>query len=509
MSDNNQKTIARNTLLLYFRMFVTMVVSLFTSRVILDSLGASDYGIYNVVGGFVMMFGIVKVGLVSATNRFIAYDLGKGDIKELNKTFSSCVIIYLFLSLLAVFMAEIIGPWFINTKLNIPPERLYAAQWVFQISLITLVVGLISSPYNSLIIAHEKMKAFAYISIYEVIAKLVISYIIYIVPYDKLISYVILYCIIQCTIPLLYWIYCRLLFVEARVQWKIDKNRIKNIYSFTGWSMLGGLANMGITQGLNVIIGMFFSPVVNAARGIAVQVQSAITQFSSNFQLAVDPQIIKSYAKGDIDYMTSLIFSSSRYSYYLLYIITLPVMFETDMILNTWLVEVPEYTSIFFRLIIITTILDAVTNPAVKAIQATGKIKRYQLSVNTVLLTIVPVGYFCLLFGLPPYSVFIAQVIISILAFSIRFRMIKRLIKIPFSKFVHNCFIPIFKVTIASGIIPLLICVFFQDSFIRLLIVTIICFVTIGLSIYYLGLFKSERELITSRIAIIYNKIKQ
>ena len=509
MADNNQKTIAKNTILLYIRMFVTMVVSLFTSRVILDSLGASDYGIYNVVGGFVMMFSIVKAGLISATNRFVAYDLGKGDVKELNITFSSCVIIYVFLSLLAVVMAESVGPWFISSKLVIPVNRLYAAQWVFHISLLTLVVGLISSPYNSLIIAHEKMKVFAYISIYEVFAKLIISYMIYIVPFDKLICYVILYCVVQCTVPIIYWLYCKHAFEESRVRWKIEKDRIKSIYGFTGWSMLGGLANMGITQGLNVILGMFFSPVVNAARGVAVQVQSAITQFSSNFQLAVDPQIIKSYAKGDIGYMTNLVFSSSRYSYYLLYIITLPVILETNQILNIWLIEVPEYTSIFFRLIIVTTILDAVTNPAVKAIQATGKIKKYQLSVNTVLLTIVPLGYICLLFGLPPYSVFVVQVLISILAFSIRFRMIKTLLKIPFSDFLYNCLIPIFRVTIVSLSLPLFICILLQDSFIRLCFIVAISILTVGLSIYYFGLMDNEKEALVSRVTIFINKIKK
>ena len=273
--------------------------------------------------------------------------------------------------------------------------------------------------------------------------------------------------------------------------------------------MLGGLANMGITQGLNVILGMFFSPVVNAARGVAVQVQSAITQFSSNFQLAVDPQIIKSYAKGDIGYMTNLVFSSSRYSYYLLYIITLPVILETNQILNIWLIEVPEYTSIFFRLIIVTTILDAVTNPAVKAIQATGKIKKYQLSVNTVLLTIVPLGYICLLFGLPPYSVFVVQVLISILAFSIRFRMIKTLLKIPFSDFLYNCLIPIFRVTIVSLSLPLFICILLQDSFIRLCFIVAISILTVGLSIYFFGLMDNEKEALVSRVTIFINKIKK
>ena len=484
-------------------MFVTMMVSLYTSRVILDSLGASDYGIYNVVGGFVMMFSIVKAGLVSATNRFIAFDLGKGDILELNKTFSSCVIIYLLLSLLAVALAEAIGPWFINSKLNIPEDRMYAAQWVFQLSLVTLVVGLISSPYNSLIIAHERMKAFAYISIYEVVAKLIIAYVIYMVTFDKLICYVSLFCIVQCTVPLLYWLYCRRKFEESKLLRRIDIGKIKKIYGFTGWSMLGGLANMGLTQGLNVLLGMFFSPVVNAARGIAVQIQSAITQFSSNFQLAVDPQIIKSYARGDYKYMTQLVFSSSRFSFYLLYIITLPMVLETNQILQTWLINVPDYTPIFFRLIIITTILDAVTNPAVKAIQATGNIKTYQLAVNTTLITIVPISYICLMVGMPPYSVFIVQVIISIIAFSIRFYMIQGLLKIPFLSYLKYCLLPIVKVTVVSCITPLFVFCFFSPGYSRLLLVILSSLISVALSIFFIGLLDNEKEMIVNKLKII------
>ena len=296
MSNNsvNNKRIAKNTVLLYVRMLVTMIVGLFTSRIILDSLGVEDYGIYNVVGGFVVMFGIVRSGLVTATNRFLATDIGKEDKKSLNITFSTCVIIYVFLSIIVVFLAELFGVWFVNNKLNIPIERLDAAHWCFQLSLLSLVLTFLSFPYNSLIIAHEKMSVFAYITIWDVFAKLAIAYALYATSADRLIMYSTLMVIVSAISPLLYWLYCKKHYQESEVIWKPNFAKIKEIYSFTGWAMLGGMANMGYTQGVNILLGMFFLPAVNAARGIAVQVQGVINNFVVNFQIAIDPQITKS-----------------------------------------------------------------------------------------------------------------------------------------------------------------------------------------------------------------------
>lgn len=508
MVNNADKTkrIAKNTVLLYVQMFVTMAVSLYTSRVILDALGVVDFGIYNLVGGFVSMFGIVKAGLVSATQRFISFELGVGNYKELRRTFSTCVFIYLFLAVLATLLAETFGPWFIESKLRIPHNRVYAAYWVFHLSLISLVGNLLSYPYNALIIAHERMKAFAYVSVIESFLKLGISLLIYIAFFDKLIEYTLLLCLVQLLVPTFYFFYCKKNFKESKLLYKFDKAKLKEIYAFTGWSMFGGLANMSITQGLNFLLGMYFSPVVNAARGIAVQVQAAISQFASNFQLAIDPQIIKSYAAEEKLYLSKLIFASSRFSFFLLYIISLPIVLEADIILKLWLHEVPAYTTVFFRLVILVTIMDAVTNPAVKAIQATGKIKQYQLSVNTLIIATLPISYLALHFGFPPYSVFIVLVIMNFIAFMVRFYMIDKLVKIKVSDIFRRIISPIIKVVILSCALPIIVHVLLPDTILRLLLVLVLSTIIILLVSYAFGMDANEKSICKSRLKILKTK---
>lgn len=499
---SNNKRIAKNTILLYLRMLITMAVGLFTSRIVLDALGVVDYGIYNVVGGFVSMFAIVRSGLVSSTQRFLTYDLGSGDINKLNKTFSTITIIYIILCAIVFIFAEIVGIWFIEHKLVIPPERMYAARWVFQFSLITLIVTLLSSAYNSLIIAHERMKAFAYITIYEVIAKLVIAYILYITTVDKLIIYAFLLCLIQVTVPVLYLIYCNKYFrKEVNICWHLDLKQVGEIYSFAGWSMLGGIANIGYTQGLNMLLGMFFSPVVNAARGVAVQVQSLISQFIANFQMAVDPQIIKSYARQDYEYTSKLVSTSSRFSFFLLLIISLPVIIEADSLLTLWLVKVPENTSLFLRLIIITTMYEAISNPYGKAIHATGKIRKYQITCSGILLLIVPISYFVLKLGAPAYAVFIVHIILGLLA------MIKRIsiaennaLTKSKSSFFSSVAIPICKVTIMSIIFPLILHFSITNDLLRVVMVVLVSILNVSLCIFVWGITLEERNIVISRI---------
>lgn len=511
MSQNsaNNKRIAQNTILLYFRMIVTLIVGLFTSRVILDSLGVEDYGIYNLVGGFVSMFSVVRAGLVSSTQRFITYDLGSGNFENLKKTFSTVCVIYLCLCAIVLLFAELGGIWFLDSKLSIPSSRLTAAHWVFHLSLITLVVTLLSSPYNSLIIAHEKMKAFAYITIYEVVAKLIVAYLIYVAPFDKLITYAILLCFVQITVPILYWIYCKHNFKESTICFKFDWPKIKEIYAFAGWSMMGGLAFMGFTQGLNMLLGMFFTPVVNAARGIAVQVQGIILQFVSNFQTAIDPQIIKSYARGDRAYMNQLISTSSRFSFYLLYLLSLPIILEAEELLGWWLVEVPDYTAFFFRLIIITTMFDAISNPYGKAIQATGMIKNYQLVTSSILLLIVPVAYLVLRLGGDPYSVFVVHIVLGFIAMCSRIYMAQRIADIPVVHFVSGIIRPVIMVTALSFIIPLFAHILMPEGFIRFMVVSLLSVVCSILAIYNVGLRKEEIELVKCKISSVINNIRQ
>lgn len=504
-ADNNRR-IAVNTIMLYIRMFITLIVGLFTSRVILDNLGVEDYGIYNLVGGFVAMFNILRSGLVSATQRFITYDLGRGDITELNRTFSTCVLIYIVISFLVILIAESIGPWFIENKLVIPSERYIAALWTFQLSLVMLVFSLISFPYNSLIISHERMTAFAYISIYEVVAKLVLTYLLYISPYDKLIIYSILMCIVQITVPILYMVYCWKHFEESKVQWSVNWSKVKEIYSFTGWAMLGGFASVGLTQGVNVILGMFFSPVVNAARGIAVQVQGIVNSFVGNFQMAMDPQIVKSYARGDVDYMQKLVFSSSKFSFFLLFILSLPLMFVADKLLSLWLVKVPEDSALFLRLIMITTMYDAISNPFAKAIQATGHIRKYQIVFSTFLILVVPISYLVLKFGADAYIVFVVHIILGFIAMCSRIILALHAINIPLKSFLNNVICPILIVSVLSIAVSYTIWLFMPEGFMYVFIMIIITILIVMISIYFFGLGVLERSMIKDKIKKIIMK---
>lgn len=504
-SDNN-KRIAKNTIFLYFRMLFLLGVGLFTSRVVLSSLGAQDYGIYNVVGGFISMFTIFNAGLTSATQRFITFDLGKGNLKELRDTFSTCVIIYMMIGLVILVVAEVGGVWFLENKLTIPTDRLYAARWVFQLSLITLIIGLVSTPYNALIVSHERMGAFAWISIYEALAKLAVAYQIYVTSYDKLIVYAVMLCIVQLSVRIIYNVYCNRYFKESKVIFNFNWAKIKKIYSFTGWAMFGGLANIGFTQGLNVLLNMFFNPVVNAARGVAVQVQNIINGFVLNFQTALNPQIIKSYAKGDTSYMFKLIFASSKFSFLLLFVMSLPVMLEAETLLGLWLKEVPKYTPLFFRLIIITTMIDGISNPFMRAVDATGNIKKYQIIVGGILLMIVPASYVVLKLGGAPYSVFIVHICMSFLAFLMRLYLVRKLINYSIMMYWKNVLSRLIVVVIISVVFSLFVRAKMEPSLIRLVVVALISVSAVLLLSYNIALLPNERALLKNKFQSIIHK---
>ena len=345
----NNKRIAKNTLMLYIRMLFTMGVSLFTSRVILQTLGIEDYGIYSVVGGIITMFAFINGGMISATQRFLTFEIGKGNLLQLKKVFSTSLQIHTLIAFVIVLLGETVGLWFLYEKLVIPPDRLVAALWVYQCSIIVCVINIMSVPYNADIIAHEKMSAFAYISIIEVILKLAIVYMLYVTPWDKLITYSILLLIVQLIIRCIYARYCSNHFEESHYCHQVDKSLFKEMFAFAGWSFWGNLAGVLYTQGLNMMLNMFFGPIVNAARGIAVQVQAAVQQFIGNFQVALNPQITKNYATGELVQMHILMFRSARFSFFLLYLLTLPILLETNYILTLWLETVPADAVVFTR----------------------------------------------------------------------------------------------------------------------------------------------------------------
>lgn len=504
----NNKRIAKNTLLLYVRTLFIMLVTLYTSRVVLNTLGVSDYGIYNVVGGVVAMFGFINASMSSATQRYITFALGKGDIADLRKIFSTALQIHVLIAALIVVLGETVGLWFMYTQMQIPADRMNAAFWVLQCSIVSSVVMIISVPYNADIIAHERMSAFAYISIIEAVLRLAIVYLLLAFSYDKLILYAFLTLAVQLLIRFCYSSYCNKHFPESKYRHVWDKFLFKEMTGFAGWGMFSSLSGILSGQGLNMLLNVFFGPVVNAARAVAVQVQDAILQFIGNFQMAINPQITKTYANGEMEDMHKLMFRSARFTFYLLFVVSLPVLFETNFILTVWLKTVPENTVIFLRIMICVSLLYPLSNPLIIANQATGQVRNFQFVSGLILLFILPVSYICLSFGLPAYSVFVVHFIMEFTTLFYRLRLLRSSINIRFIDYFKNVFFRVVLVVAISIIIPIAIYNYMGNTIIRFFLICIICILSVGLSAYTVGLSHNERLFIKSKAIYIFNKIK-
>lgn len=499
-TSENNKRIAKNTLLLYMRTLFIMLVTLYTSRVVLNTLGVTDYGVYNVVGGVVAMFGFINGSMSSATQRYITFALGKGDMKRLQTVFSTSLQIHFLIAALIVVLGETVGLWFMYTQMQIPVDRMNAAFWVLQCSIVSTFVMIVSVPYNADIIAHEKMSAFAYISILEAVLKLAIVYALVISPFDKLVFYAILILAVQLLIRFCYNHYCNRHFEESKYRHTWDKSLFKEMTGFAGWSMFGNLASVLFGQGLNMLLNVFFGPVVNAARAVAVQVQSAIQQFVTNFQMALNPQITKTYAKGEIDDMHKLIFRSARFSFYLLFFLSLPVLFETNFILTAWLKTVPDNTVVFLRIMICTSLIYTLSNPLMVANQSTGKVRRYQAICGSILLMILPVSYACLKFGCPAYSVFIVHFAMESITQLVRMILLRPLIGIRIMDYIKNVYTRVAAVVVFSVIIPFIIYKDMDDTVLRFFTMCFVCGLSVGTMVYIIGLSKNERMFIKNRI---------
>ena len=495
MSDTsaNNKRIAKNTLMLYVRMLFTMAVSLFTSRVVLQTLGVEDYGIQNVVGGVITMFTFINGGMVSSTQRYLNFEIAKGNAERLRSVFNTALQIHALIALVIIILGETVGLWFLLEKLVIPEERMTAAMCVYQCSIVACVVNILSVPYNADIIAHEKMSAFAYISILDVTLKLVIVYLLVVSPIDTLIAYAILTLLVQLLIRYVYTRYCNKHFQESFVEWKLNNPLFKEMLSFAGWSFWGNLAAILYTQGLNMMLNIFFGPVVNAARGIAVQVQAAVQQFVSGFQTALNPQITKNYASGDLEQMHSLMFRSARFSFLLLFFLSLPVLLETDFLLTLWLKTVPDDAVIFTQIMICISLIYTTANPCVVANQATGKVKIYQMVVGGILLMILPISYIVLKLGAPAYSVFIVHFCIESVAQFSRMYMLRRLINLPMWQYMKNIYIPIVTTVAVAIILPIIVRMQVEAGWLRFIAVGFTCVLSVGISTFFIGFTKHER----------------
>lgn len=506
--QENTKRIAKNTLILYVRTLFTMLVALYTSRVILNTLGVSDFGINNVVGGVVGMFSVISGSLSSSISRFITFELGHGDINKLRRIFSTSVNIQIGISLIIVILAEGIGIWFVNHKLNIPADRMVAANWVFQCALLSFVIGLISVPYNACIIAHERMSAFAYISILETILKLVIVYMLLISPYDKLISYSILFVVVAIIIRLIYGWYCNKHFAESHYRLIYDKTLVKEMTGFAGWSFFGNTAYMLNTQGVDMLINIFFGVTLNAAKGVASQVQNAVMQFVGNFTVALNPQITKSYAAGDREYMNKLICRGARFSYFLLLIFTVPIVCEADYILHLWLKTVPEYAPVFLRLMLFGTLMTLLGNTMYTAILATGKIKKYQIAVTIVGCLVFPLTWIAFKLGFPPETTYIIYIVIYFLLNFVRVYIAKGLMDFPIKLYIFDVIFRVVMVSIIAFILPLLVIRYLEPGFLRLCISCIVGLISSLLTINILGLEQVEREMIYQKVSHLLSKLK-
>lgn len=508
MSDTsaNNKRIAKNTLLLYVRMLLTMVVSLYTSRVVLDALGVEDYGIYNVVGGVVAMFSMLSGSLSAAISRFITFELGTGNKEKLARVFSSSVTIQIAICGIILVLAETIGLWFLNSKMVIPENRIYAANWVFQLSLLTFVINLISVPYNAAIIAHERMSAFAYISIFEAVSRLIVAYCIVISPIDKLILYAIMLATIAIVVRLIYGIYCKKRFQECTYHFIYDHALLKQMFGFAGWNFIGASSALLRDQGGNIVINLFCGPAVNAARGIAFQVSSAIHSFVNNFMTALNPQITKSYASGNREYMMTLLFQGARFSYYILLLLSLPVIINTHYILQLWLGHVPEHTVLFVQLALVFGMCESISTPLITAMLATGRIRNYQLIVGGLQMLNFPVSYVLLRLGAIPETVLIVAIVISQFCLTSRLYMLRGLIGLKARDFLKKVYFNVIVVSLLSAALPFALATALEDSIGCFIVLSVLAVSSTLFVVFYVGCTARERQFVVSKVKTIIRK---
>lgn len=505
-NSETNKRIAKNTGMLYIRMLLTMAVTLYTSRIILNILGIKDFGIYNVVGGFVTMFGFLNSAMASATQRFLSFEIGKKNLKQLKNVFSMSLNIHFIIAFIILLFAETIGLWFVNTQLNIPPERVIAAKWVYQFSILVLVVNMVSVPYNAIIIAHERMNVFAAVSIIEVSLKLLIVFMLQWFGFDKLKLYVVLMFGVSLIIRFIYGYYCNRNFKESKFKLYWDRPLFKILMNYAGWNLWGNAASVIMGQGVNILLNIFFGPVVNAAWGIAFQVRSAINSFVLNFQMAMNPQIIKSFATNDLKYMHQIIFQGAKYSFFLLYAISLPILLETEIILKLWLKIVPEYAVIFTQLVIVNILIDSISGPLMTAAHASGKIKLYQGVVGGLLLLTLPVSYIFLKLNFAPEVTLYISIIASIVALVARLGIISTLVKLSIWEFAKDVILRILPVVFIAILIPLLVKYLLPQGFYRLTILCFSTFLSVLLTIYLIGLNHAEQIFVQKKIKYYLKK---
>lgn len=506
--SENTKRIAKNTLMLYGRMLFSMVVSLYTSRVVLNTLGVVDYGIYGVVGGFVSMFSLISSSLSSAVSRFLTFELGRGDKERLGKAFSTSLLIHIALAIVVLILAETVGVWFVNNKMTIPADRMYAANWVFQASIVSFMFGLFSVPYNASIVSHEKMSAFAYIGILDTTLRLlIVLFIAYSSwQFDRLIVYAVLLVVVSILLQCIYLIYCRRHFEECRLRISFDKEFWKEISSFAGWNFIGCTAGMLKDQGVNLLLNIFVGPVLNAARGIASTVNGAVSGFANNFMTALNPQITKSFAAGDIRYTHYLVERGSRFSFYILLFFAVPIVLETDFVLEVWLKQYPNHSVSFVRFVLILSMVDILSNTLMTLQNATGNIRNYQLVVGGILLMNFPFSYLCLKLDFEPESTYVVSIIIAVLCMAARLLFVRRSASLPVITFLRDVVVNVVRVSICAVIIPFMLHRIMSYGWSRFLLVGFASVICTSVSILLTGCNADERNFIIEKLLSIIKR---
>lgn len=504
MSSENSRTLAKNTMFLYIRMLLSMLVSLYTSRVILQYLGVEDYGIYNAVGGVVGMFGIISGSLSTSISRTLTYELGTGNKEKLKKVFSMSINIQALIIIVIFMIGETVAVWFLNSKMNIPDERIAAANWILQFSLLTFAFNLISLPYNASLIAHERMGVFAYVGIFEVLMKLIIVYLLIISPIDRLIFYGFLLMLVSVLIQIIYLFYCKRHFEECTFHFINDKKIYKELFGFATWNFIGSVSSILRSQGINVILNIFFGPVVNAARAISMQVNNAVNSFVNNFMVALTPQITKAYAQGNYSYLLQCIYKGSKFSFFLLYFLSLPILIETDYILELWLVNVPDTTVWFVRYVILFSLVDTYSRALINANNATGDIKYYQIVIGSLNLTVLPIVYIALKFGASAESTVLVSVFVSLIGLFPRIHFNKKHFPITYKDYISSVILPTIIVSIVAFILPFTVSQCMPKNFLSLIGVILLCFISSSLSILFIGCTTEERTYVHT---FVKNKI--
>lgn len=500
MNQSDNKRIAKNTMFLYVRMLLSTIVSLYTARVVWQVLGVENYGINNVVGGIVIMFSFLNTAMVASSQRFISFELGKGKDGDLSKVFSISVKVHFILAIIILILAETIGLWFVNYKLNIPDGRMFAANCVYQASIISFFVGVISVPYNALIVAYEKMKVYGYLGLLNIVFRLVIVYMLLILPFDKLIVYSFLGLGVSVFMRFLYQMYCRRTFKDCKYRKENDKEILKGMFSFAGWSLIGNLGFSMRDQGLNIMLNMFFDVTMNAAKGMANSVSSVIRGFIGNFQMAVNPQITKLYASGNEREMLKLMMYSAKYSFFLVLIVALPFFFQCEYVLNLWIGNISHEMLVFMRLTLVLMLIDSTVSPIVTSLQATGNIRKFQIVISIIMIANLPMAYIWLKLQLNPYVVSYVAMITSTVGLYARLKILSEQTNLSLSEFFAKVIVRVLLVVAILSPIAYTLYNYFPQTFIAL-VEYCACILLISISVIYLvGLTRNEQSFVVSQL---------